>query len=59
MTCIGEAAISYFGKYDNYWPVRDMVKLYLKYTSELYRKQGSAFRQKTKARKEHKVGGMD
>ena len=31
-------------KYQNYWPVRDMLKLYLKYTSESYRKQGSAFR---------------
>ncbi|KAF8876378.1 hypothetical protein CPB84DRAFT_1752445 [Gymnopilus junonius] len=25
-------------KYDNYWPVRDMLKLHLKYTSETYRK---------------------
>ena len=25
-------------KYQNHWPVRDMLKLYLKYTSELSRK---------------------
>jgi hypothetical protein len=25
-------------KYQNYWPVRDMLKLHLKHTSELYRK---------------------
>jgi hypothetical protein len=25
-------------KYQNYWPVRDMIKLHLKNTSELFRK---------------------
>ncbi|KAF8518164.1 hypothetical protein BU17DRAFT_66600 [Hysterangium stoloniferum] len=31
-------------KYDNYWPIRDVVKLHLKYTSGIYRKQGETFR---------------
>jgi hypothetical protein len=26
-------------KYDNHWPVRDILKPHLKYTSEIYRKQ--------------------
>ena len=47
------------GKYENYWPVRDMLKLYLKYTAESYRKQGNTFRQKTKARKGRIVGEVD
>lgn len=31
-------------KYDNYWPIRDMIKLHLKYASETFRKQGKQFR---------------
>ncbi|KAF8516553.1 hypothetical protein BU17DRAFT_67381 [Hysterangium stoloniferum] len=30
-------------KYDNYWPIRDMIKLHLKYTSGIYWKQGETF----------------
>ncbi|KAF8505254.1 hypothetical protein BU17DRAFT_71476 [Hysterangium stoloniferum] len=30
-------------KYDNYWPIRDMIKLHLKYTSGIYQKQGETF----------------
>ena len=30
-------------KYENYWPIRDILKLHLKYTSETYQKQGEKF----------------
>jgi hypothetical protein len=44
---------SIVNKYDNYWPIRDILKLHLKYTSETYRKQGYNFQKTVRG---HKAG---
>lgn len=37
-------------KYENHWPVRDILKLHLKYTSEIYRKQPSKVKKASKVK---------
>ena len=47
-----QAAIQFplVDKYDNHWPVRDILKLHLKYTSEIYRKQEQPLKKKSQAK---------